>query len=62
MQVELTKTDRAYAHQHGLTDGEMRAFVEDQIREEEMMKTYYELQERERIDCENSPQSAYVAW
>ena len=62
MTVDLTKSDKAYAKQHGLTYGEMRAFKEDQIREEEMMRTFYEMKEKERIDFENSPQAIYAAW
>ena len=47
MTIELTDSDKEYAKQHGLTFGEMRDFKEDQIREEEMMVTYYR-NERER--------------
>jgi len=62
MTIELTDSDKEYAKQHGLTFGEMRDFKEDQIREEEMMVTYYEMKEKERKDFENSPQSIYAAW
>lgn len=62
MTLELTKSDKKYANQHGLTHGEMRDFKEDMIREEEMMRSSYEQQEKERIDFENSPQSIYAAW
>ena len=62
MTVDLTKSDKEYAKQNGLTYGEMRAFKEDMIREEEMMRTFYEMKEKERIDFENSPQSIYAAW
>ena len=62
MTIELTDSDKEYAKQHGLTYGEMRAFKEDQIREEEMMRTFYEMKEKERIDFENSPQAIYAAW
>jgi hypothetical protein len=62
MTLELTKSDKEYANQHGLTHGEMRDFKEDMIREEEMMRSSYEQQEKERIDFENSPQSIYAAW
>jgi hypothetical protein len=40
----------------------MRYFKEDMIREEEMMRSFYQQQEKERIDFENSPQSIYAAW
>jgi len=60
--LELTKSDKEYANQHRLTYGEMRDFKEDMIREEEMMRSFYEQQEKERIDFENSPQSIYAAW
>ena len=62
MTIELTDSDKQYAKQHGLTFGEMRDFKEDQIREEEMMVTYYEMKEKERKDFENSPQAIYAAW
>ena len=62
MTLELTDSDKKYAKQHGLTYGEMRAFKEDQIREEEMMRTFYEMKEKESIDFENSPQAIYAAW
>jgi|TARA_R100001129_G_scaffold68887_1_gene47030 hypothetical protein len=62
MTIELTDSDKEYAKQHGLTFGEMRDFKEDQIREEEMMVTYYEMKEKERKDFENSPQAIYAAW
>jgi hypothetical protein len=62
MTVDLTKSDKAYAKQHGLTYGEMRDFKEDMIREEEMMRSFYEQQEKERTDFKNSPQSIYSAW
>ena len=62
MTIDLTKSDKASAKQHGLTYGEMRDFKEDMIREEEMMRTFYEMKEKERIDFQNSPQSIYAAW
>ena len=62
MTIDLTKSDKAYAKQHGLTYGEMRDFKEDMICEEEMMRTFYEMKEKERIDFQNSPQSIYAAW
>jgi len=40
----------------------MRDFKEDMIREEEIMRSFYQEQEKERIDFENSPQSIYAAW
>ena len=62
MTVDLTKSDKEYANQHGLTYGEMRDFKEDMIREEEIVRSFYEQQEKERSDFENSPQSIYAAW
>ena len=62
MQITLSKTDREFAGHHALSHGEMRDFIEDQIREEEMMKTHYEKENQGRIDYENSPQSVYAAW
>lgn len=62
MTIELTNSDKAYARQHGLTFGEMREFVEDQIKEEEMVKTYYEQQKKDHEDFKNSPQAIYAAW
>tara|TARA_R110000744_G_scaffold71001_1_gene143150 strand:+ start:368 stop:556 length:189 start_codon:yes stop_codon:yes gene_type:complete len=62
MTIELTKSDKEYAHQHGLTFGEMRGFVEDQINEEEMKGTWFEEKEKVYKDFKNSPQSIYAAW
>ncbi len=62
MTIELTDSDKEYAKQHGLTFGEMRDFKEDMIREEEMMVTWYQMKEKERMDFENSPQAIYAAW
>ena len=62
MQITLSKTDREFARHHGLSRGEMRDFIEDQNREEEMMKTHYEKENQERKDCKNSPQAFYAAW
>jgi len=62
MTVELTESDKTFALQHGLSLGEMRDFKFDQIKEEEMMRSFYQQQEKERIDFENSPQSIYAAW
>tara|TARA_R110000824_G_scaffold251721_1_gene440359 strand:- start:235 stop:423 length:189 start_codon:yes stop_codon:yes gene_type:complete len=62
MPIELTKSDEEYAHQHGLTFGEMRGFVEDQINEEEMKRTWFEEKEKVYKDFKNSPQSIYTAW
>tara|TARA_R100000315_G_C5124960_1_gene71377 strand:- start:144 stop:332 length:189 start_codon:yes stop_codon:yes gene_type:complete len=62
MTIDLTKSDKEYAKQHGLTYGEMRDFKEDMIREEEMMISFHQQQEKARIDFENSPQSIYAAW
>ena len=59
---ELTKSDKEYAKKHGLSYGEMRDFKEDQIREEEMMVTWYQMKEKERKDFEDSPQAIYAAW
>ena len=62
MTIDLTESDKEYAKQHGLTFGEMRDFKEDMIREEEMIRSFHQQQEKERIDFENSPQSIYAAW
>jgi len=62
MTIGLTDSDKEYAKQHGLTLGEMRDFKEDQIREEEMMVSYYQMKKKERTDFLNSPQAIYAAW
>tara|TARA_R100001163_G_C5042046_1_gene179987 strand:+ start:699 stop:887 length:189 start_codon:yes stop_codon:yes gene_type:complete len=62
MTADLTKSDKEYANQHGLSYGEMRDFKEDMIREEEIVRSFYEQKEKERIDFQNSPQSIYAAW
>ena len=62
MTIELTDSDKEYANAHGLSYEDMRGFVEDQIREEEMMRTFYETKEKERTEYLKSPQSIYAAW
>ena len=62
MEMELTDSDKEFANKHGLSYKDMRAFKEDQIREEEMMVTWYQMKEKERKDFENSPQAIYPAW
>lgn len=62
MTIELTNSDKAYARQHGLTFGEMRGFVEDQIKEEEMKRTWCKDKEQMYEDFKNSPQAIYAAW
>lgn len=62
MKIELTDSDKEYANRHGLSYGEMRDFKEDQIREEEIMVSWYRMKEQERKDFKNSPQAIYPAW
>ena len=62
MTIELTDSDIEYAKRHGLSREDMKAFKEDQIREEEMMVPWYQMKEKERKDFENSPQAIYPAW
>ena len=62
MTIELTDSDKEYANRHGLSYEDMRAFKEDQIREEEMMISWYQMKEKERKDFESSPQAIYAAW
>ena len=51
-----------YAKRHGLSREDMKAFKEDQIREEEMLISWYQMKEKERKDFESSPQAIYAAW
>ena len=62
MRISLTKSDKEYAKHHGLTHEEMRGFVEDMIKEEEMMRSFYEAEKKEQRDYKNSPQFVYPAW
>jgi len=62
MPIGLTKSDKEYAKQHGLSHKEMRGFVEDMSKEEEMMRSFHETAEKERRDNKNSPQFVYPAW
>ena len=62
MTIELTEYDKEYAQRHGLTLGEMRDFKFDQIKEEEMIVSYHQQQEKQYLDFKNSPQSIYAAW
>ena len=62
MTIELTKSDKEYASRHGLTLREMRDFVGDQIKEEEMKRTWCKDKEQMYEDFKNSPQAIYAAW
>jgi hypothetical protein len=62
MKVQLTKSDREFARRHNLTDREMIDFIEDQIREEEMMRSFYRLKEKEKREYSSFPESNYSAW
>lgn len=60
--ITLTKSDLEFARRHGLTNSEMRDYIEDMVKEEEMMYSFYQMQEKEERDNRNSPQSTYIAW
>lgn len=60
--ITLTKRDLEFARRHGLTNNEMRDYIEDMIKEEEMMYSFYQMQEKEERDNKNSPQATYIAW
>ncbi len=60
--IQLTKSDREFARRYGLTNREMFDFIEDQIREEEMMQSFYRMKEKEEREDRNSPQAFYPAW
>lgn len=62
MKARLTKSDREFARRHNLTDREMIDFIEDQIREEEMMRSFYRLKEKEEREYFSYPESNYHAW
>ena len=60
--ITLTKSDLEFARRHGLTNSEMHDYIEDMVKEEEMMYSFYQMQEKEERDNRNSPQSTYIAW
>ena len=47
MKIQLTKSDREFARRYNLTDREMIEFIEEKIKEEEMMHSFYLLKEKE---------------
>ena len=61
-ELPLTKKDLEFARRHGLTNREMRDYIEDMVKEEEMMYSFYQMQEQEKRDNLNSPQATYIAW
>lgn len=64
MEIVLTDVDREYAQRHGLTDEDMKGFIEDMIREQEELAEFYNRQIRaEHREMMNTPQcSVYDAW
>ena len=61
-ELPLTKKDLEFARRHGLTNREMCDYIEDMVKEEEMMYSFYQMQEREKRNNLNSPQAIYTAW
>ena len=61
-ELPLTKKDLEFARRHGLTNREMCDYIEDMVKEEEMMCSFYQMQEREKRNNLNSPQAIYTAW
>ena len=62
MTIELTKSDKEYADYHGLSYKDMRGFIEDQIVEEERVRSFHESKEKKRREFYQSPQSIYAPW
>jgi hypothetical protein len=62
MKMQLTKSDREFARRYGLSDSEMFEFIEEKIREEEMMTTFYQMKEKEQRDYYASSESRHFAW
>jgi len=59
---KLTPSQLLFAKKHGLTHKEMVGYIEDMEREEEMEYAFFQEQEREMRENENSPQKIYSAW
>lgn len=61
-ELPLTRRDLEFARRHGLTNREMRDYIEDMVKGEEMMCTFYQMQEQEKRDNLNSPEATYNTW
>lgn len=61
-EVPLKRTDIEFARRHGLTNREMRDYIEEMVKEEEMMHSFYRMKEKELRYNMNSPQAFYHAW
>ena len=60
--MQLTKSDREFARRYGLSDSEMFECIEEKIREEEMMTSFYKMKEKEQRDYYASSESRHFAW
>ena len=62
MIITLSRSDKEFAKAHGLSQEDMKGFVEDQIVQQENERSFNEEQKRKKREFLDSPQSIYAAW
>ena len=62
MTITLSRSDKEFAKARGLSQEDMKGFVEDQIVQQENERSFYEEQKRKKREFLDSPQAIYAAW
>jgi hypothetical protein len=62
MTIILSKSDKEYAKAHGLSQEDMKGFIEDQVVQQENERSFNEEQKRKKREFLDSPQAIYPAW
>ena len=62
MTITLSRSDKEYAKAHGLSQEDMKGFIEDQIVQQENERSFNEEQKRKKREFLDSPQCLYAAW
>ena len=63
IKITLTNDDKVYARRHGLTDSEMRDFIDDMAMADELEREAICKAERKKVEMLATPQcSVYDAW
>ena len=62
MTIILSKSDKEFAKAHGLSQEDMKGFIEDHIVQQENKRCFNEEQKRKKREFLDSPQAIYPAW
>ena len=60
--MTLSRSDKEFAKAHGLSQEDMKGFIEDHIVQQENKRCFNEEQKRKKREFLDSPQSIYAAW